>query len=79
MQLPVANIYNIGGSPVPNMHYSKAGVSPCYGFNAAYPGNTKINSKGSYEQSGGLNWIRDDEDYDLRWIFLFKISTAIAS
>ncbi|CAO5163234.1 hypothetical protein FAIPA1_230023 [Frankia sp. AiPs1] len=47
----VANIYNNGGL-VPATHYSKAGVSPCYGFHASFPGNRKINNKGNYQLSG---------------------------
>lgn len=33
---------------VPNTHYSKAGVSACYGFHAAYT-TGKINDRGNYQ------------------------------
>lgn len=69
----VANIYNNGGL-VPATHYSKAGVSPCYGFHASFPGNTKINSKGNYQLSGALTWKKGNATYNLGFVFNFVIT-----
>lgn len=69
----VANIYNNGGL-VPATHYSKAGVSPCYGFHASFPGNKKINNKGNYQLSGGLTWKKGNATYRLGFVFNFVIT-----
>ncbi|MCK9923808.1 hypothetical protein MXD61_18375 [Frankia sp. AgPm24] len=69
----VANIYNNGGL-VPATHYSKTGVSPCYGFHASFPGNKKINNKGNYQLSGGLTWKRGNATYNLGFVFNFTIT-----
>lgn len=49
-----SNIYNNGGL-VPGTHYSKVGVSACYGFHAAFK-NGKINTRGKYQLRGTIKW-----------------------
>jgi hypothetical protein len=71
--LAVANVYNNGGL-VPNTHYSKGGVSPCYGFHSSYPGNTKINTKGNYELSGGLTFKKGKTTYNLDFVLRFDVT-----
>lgn len=71
--LMTANVYNNGGL-VPNTHYSKGGVSPCNGFHSMYPGNSKINTKGNYELSGGLTWKKGNATYNLDFTFTFIIT-----
>jgi hypothetical protein len=67
-----SNIYNNGGL-VPNTHYSKIGVTPCYGFHASFATN-KINTKGNYQLRGTIRWRDGDATLTLSFTFNFIIT-----
>jgi hypothetical protein len=67
-----SDVYNNGGL-VPNTHYSKIGVTPCYGFHASFA-NNKINTKGNYQLRGTIKWRDGDATLTLTFTFNFIIT-----
>jgi hypothetical protein len=67
-----SDIYNNGGL-VPNTHYSKVGVTPCYGFHASFT-TSKINTKGNYQLRGEIKWRDGDATLTLDFTFDFIIT-----
>jgi hypothetical protein len=67
-----SDIYNNGGL-VPSTHYSKVGVTPCYGFHASFA-NNKINTKGNYQLRGTIKWTDGDATLTLTFTFSFVIT-----
>jgi hypothetical protein len=68
----ISNIYNKGGL-VPNTHYAKTGVTPCYGFHSSFA-NSKINTKGQYQLRGTIQWRDGDATLTLTFAFAFRIA-----
>lgn len=66
-----ADVYNNGGL-VPNTHYSKVGVTPCYGFHASYK-TQKINNKGNYQLRGTIRWRDGNATLTLNFTFNFTV------